>query len=82
MEHIGVYQAKTHLPRLLERVQSGEMITITRHGTPVAVLLPPPDTARQPLEKVIASLRLFRQKHSLGGLSIKEMIAEGRVENG
>ncbi|MCC7344049.1 type II toxin-antitoxin system prevent-host-death family antitoxin [Deltaproteobacteria bacterium PRO3] len=37
---IGVYEAKTHLPKLLERVSKGEVITITRHGTPVATLSP------------------------------------------
>lgn len=40
MEHVGSYEAKTHLPRLLERVKKGERITITKHGVPVAVLQP------------------------------------------
>jgi prevent-host-death family protein len=78
MEHIGVYEAKTHLPKLLERIQSGERITITRHGTPVAVLLPFPGAARQPVDQVIAALRQFGRRGSLKGLSIKDMIAEGR----
>ncbi len=33
---VGAYQAKTHLPQLLDRVEGGETITITRHGKPVA----------------------------------------------
>lgn len=40
MSEIGVYEAKTHLPKLLERVSRGEVITITRHGMPVALLIP------------------------------------------
>ena len=40
METIGACEAKTHLPRLLERVVRGESLTITRHGRPVARLVP------------------------------------------
>ena len=39
MERIGAYEAKTHLPKLLDRVAQGER-TITRHGKPVARLVP------------------------------------------
>jgi len=50
MATVGSYQAKTHLPRLLGRVARGERITITRHGTPVAMLVPP-DSAEPPKKK-------------------------------
>jgi prevent-host-death family protein len=40
MTEIGAYDAKTHLPELLGRVQKGERFTITKHGRPVAELLP------------------------------------------
>ena len=40
MEKIGAYEAKTHLPQLLDRVAQGESLTITRHGKPVARLVP------------------------------------------
>lgn len=40
MDRIGAYEAKTHLPRLLDRVAAGETLTITRHGRPVARLVP------------------------------------------
>ena len=36
MRTIGAYDAKTHLPRLLDEVAAGESITITKHGRPVA----------------------------------------------
>ena len=37
---VGAYDAKTHLPRLLDQVEAGEVITITKHGRPVARLVP------------------------------------------
>lgn len=40
METVNVYEAKTHLSKLLERVERGETIVIARAGTPVAVLSP------------------------------------------
>lgn len=78
MQTIGAYEAKTHLPKLLERVQAGEQITITKHGVPIAVLQPSPGAPKQAPEQTIAALRQFRQQHTLGEMSIKEMIAEGR----
>jgi prevent-host-death family protein len=78
MESIGAYEAKTHLPKLLERVIRGERITITKHGVPVAVLAPPPPLRKTEVKKVIADLRRFREQHTLKGLSIRDMIEEGR----
>ena len=78
METIGAYDAKTHLPKLLERVRKGESITITKHGVPVAVLQPPLSLRRTEPKKVIAELRRFRDQHALKGLSIRDMIEEGR----
>jgi prevent-host-death family protein len=78
METIGAYEAKTHLPQLLKRVAQGERITITRHGVPVATLQAPAATARRPTREVIADLRQFQRKHSPDGISIREMIDEGR----
>ena len=78
METVGAYEAKTHLPKLLERVSKGERITITKHGIPIAVLQPPDPEKTVDTKSVIAELRKLRNKHSLGGLSIREMIDEGR----
>lgn len=39
-EQVNVYDAKTHLSRLLERVEAGEEIVIARNGRPVARLVP------------------------------------------
>jgi prevent-host-death family protein len=78
METVGAYEAKTHLPKLLERVLKGERITITKHGVPVALLQPSDPETKVDTKSVIVELRKFRDGHSLGGLSIQDMIEEGR----
>lgn len=78
METVGAYEAKTHLPKLLEGVLKGERITITKHGIPVAVLQPPDAAKKVDTQSVIVELREFRDKHNLGGTSIRDMIEEGR----
>jgi prevent-host-death family protein len=76
---VGAYQAKTHLAELLDRVERGERITITRHGRPVAELVPPTGAPDITVDEAIVGLRTFRAEHSLGeGLTIRDLIAEGR----
>lgn len=49
MAAVNVHEAKTHLSRLLERVQAGEEIVIARSGKPIARLVPlEPRGPRQP----------------------------------
>ena len=60
MERIGAYEAKTHLPRLLDRVARGESLTITRHGKPVARLVPVSgdrDRAREAAARIVERRR-------------------------
>lgn len=78
MQTVGAYEAKTHLPKLLERVIKGERITITKHGVPVAVLQPVDHEKQVDAESVIMELKKFRDRHYLDGLSIRDMIEEGR----
>jgi prevent-host-death family protein len=78
MESVGAYEAKTHLSKLLERVAEGHSITITKHGVPVAVLGPYDAEKNVDVREVIRSIREFRQNNRLEGLSIREMIEEGR----
>ena len=78
METVGAYEAKTHLPKLLERVAQGQRITITKHGVPVAVLEPYDRDENIDINEVILSLREFRKDKLLGDLTIREMIEEGR----
>ncbi len=78
MYTVGAFEAKTHLSQLLERVAKGERITIEKHGVAVATLEPAHTSRRRPAAEVIAEIKQFRSKHRLGGLSIREMIEEGR----
>jgi prevent-host-death family protein len=81
VESIGASAAKTHLPELLERVARGERITITRHCTPVAVLIPPNPARTTDVETVIEELRAFCKRGRLGDDStIREMIEESALD--
>lgn len=77
MKQVGVYEAKTNLPRLLEQVEQGETFVITRHGKPVAKLIAS-GPAKTDVADTIAAIREFRKGRRLDGLSIKELINEGR----
>lgn len=79
MEKIGAYEAKTHLPRLLEKVAGGETIIITKHGRPVARLVPAPELRRRSVAETIAAIEGFRRGRRLGAVSVREMIEEGRL---
>jgi len=48
METVNVHEAKTHLSRLLERVEAGEEIVVARNGKAVARLVPIGQTMRRP----------------------------------
>jgi prevent-host-death family protein len=52
---VNVHEAKTHLSRLLERVERGEQIVIARAGRPIAILQPlePPQRRRPGNDRVI-----------------------------
>ena len=78
MKRVGAYEAKTHLPKLLEQVAEGQSITITKHGVPVAVLSPYDSEKNVDILEVIRSLLAFRESNRLEGLKIRDMIEEGR----
>jgi prevent-host-death family protein len=78
MTTVGSYEAKTHLSQLLDRVAKGERILITKHGVPVAELVPPDPRLKVGVDDTIAALKRFGKGRSLGGLSIRELIEEGR----
>jgi prevent-host-death family protein len=75
---VGAYEAKTHLPRLLEEVAAGLTITITKHGRPVARLVPVVANEHREPERVVAALRQARQGIRLKGASLRGLIEEGR----
>ena len=77
MESVGAYEAKTHLPRLLDAVAAGNSVMITKHGVPIAKLVPA-YRPRPQADEVIRSLREARQGVTLGSGSIADLISEGR----
>jgi prevent-host-death family protein len=72
MDHIGAYEAKTHLPRLLDRVERGESLLITRHGRPVACLVPIEAQNRDCAKR--AAERLSKRRERLRCVSIDALI--------
>lgn len=78
MSEVGAFEAKTHLPRLLKRVQQGERFVITRHSQPVAELIPYRQQNSDRVRAAIDGLKKFQQTHSLKGLTVRQLIEEGR----
>jgi prevent-host-death family protein len=76
MISIGAYEAKTKLAHLLDEVEAGRTVTITRHGQPVARLVPA--DGRSDMADVIADVRAARRGVRRGRTSISEMKAAGR----
>jgi prevent-host-death family protein len=79
MRTVGAFEAKTKLSELLDKVAAGEEFTITRHGEPVAKLVPvKPVRSKKKIEALIEEIKRTRKGTSLGGLSIKELVNAGR----
>lgn len=78
MKTVGSYEAKTHLPRLLEEVASGERVLITKHGQPVAMLVPVSAGKTLGIKEAIAGLRSLRASTQTGPESLQDLVGEGR----
>lgn len=78
MPRIGAFEAKTNLSGLLRRVEAGERFVITKHGRAVAELIAYRPDDPDKAQVAIDDLRAFRKTRRLDGLSVREMIEEGR----
>lgn len=67
MDTIGAFEAKTHLSSLLERVAKGERFTITRHGKPIAQLVPVEQHDPAAIKAAITRMRELSAGLMLGG---------------
>ncbi len=65
MIEVGAFQAKNTLGSLLDRVENGEEIVITRHGRPVARLVP--ETGKRDVAAAKAALQRIRDRAKGGG---------------
>ncbi len=77
MPEVGAYDAKTHLPKLLERVEKGERFVITKHGRPVAELLPIARPNADAVRGTIRDIRAFRKSLRGRGVRIGSLLKAG-----
>lgn len=80
---VGSFEAKTKLAELLDRVEAGETVTITRRGRPVARLVPagPDEEERARRRALIEEIKRKRAGWDRGakpGSTIPELIKAGR----
>lgn len=77
-ETVGAYEAKTHLSSLLDRVEHGESLTITRNGKPIARLVPaavrPDATAGASVADELRKLREQLRAEGIGPFSHDEIV--------
>lgn len=77
MPEIGVYEAKTHLARLLERVRKGERFVITKHGKPIAQLTAVAERDDEDVRKTLARMRKGREALARRGLRLQDLLKDG-----
>jgi prevent-host-death family protein len=75
---VGAFEAKTQLSKLLDLVRKGEKVVITKHGVPVAQLVPPDSRTRTDASTVIKELIGIRKRTKSGKDTIRSLITEGR----
>lgn len=79
MREIQASEAKAHLPQLLDEVERGEILIITRHGRPIARIVPEVDRRQEEVDNAIAGIRALRQRN--GRVTVEDLLSardEGR----
>lgn len=79
MKAVGISTARRDWSRLLRQNEAADTIVITRQNRPVAKPVPPIEVAVAKADAAIASIHRGRVGVHLGGLSVQELIAEGRM---
>jgi prevent-host-death family protein len=72
-EPVSAYDAKTHLPKLLERAERGERFVITRHGRPVAQLIPVESGPREGVQQALKRVATLRGTLARGGVTLADV---------
>jgi prevent-host-death family protein len=62
MREIQASEAKTHLPQLLDDVERGETIVITRYGRAIARIVPEAHLQQAEVDRAIVSIKALRQR--------------------
>jgi prevent-host-death family protein len=79
MKEVGAFEAKSRFGQLLDWVEAGDEIVITRRGKVVARLVPPAGAVNPEAGiEAAARIRARRRGVTLGGLKIKDLVIEGR----
>ena len=78
MTTIGTADARTCFSALLRRASKGETFQITRRGVPIAKLVPAGDADRKEPRLLVRDIRVIRKGITLGDISIRELINQGR----
>lgn len=73
MRHIQASEAKTHLPQLLDEVEAGETLVITRHGRPIARIVPEPAQRLEEIDRAIRTIKLLRGR--TGRITAEELLS-------
>jgi prevent-host-death family protein len=76
---MGAFAAKAQFSALLERVACGEEVVITKHGRPVAKLVPAARHDRERAAEAVRRLRDLARGSRLDGLTIRELRDDGRL---
>jgi prevent-host-death family protein len=80
MREVGAFEAKNTFGKLLDQVEHGEEIVITRRGKPIARLVSAePGFDREKARRAVAGILEMSKGVALGGLKIKDLISEGRL---
>jgi antitoxin (DNA-binding transcriptional repressor) of toxin-antitoxin stability system len=79
MRAIGAFEAKNTLGSLLDLVEQGEEVVITRRGRPVARLVRETvDIDRAPARRAAADILAASKGMTLGGIKLRDLVDEGR----
>jgi prevent-host-death family protein len=78
MRKIGAYELKTHLSEVLDAVEHGQTVLVTRHGRPIARISPDAADQRQQASEAVQSLLKFPRTPLPKGVSVRSLIEEGR----
>jgi prevent-host-death family protein len=77
MREIQASDAKTHLPQLLDAVERGETVIITRHGRAIARLVPEALRRQEEIDKAVDGIKAIRKR--TGKTSLEDLLS-GRHE--
>ncbi len=73
MRDIQASDAKAHLPQILDAVERGETVRVTRHGRPIARIVPEGNRRQDEIDRAIDSIKAMR--HRTGTITRDELLS-------